>query len=95
MILPGFAYEREPGSDLVETGDLRIDFDQQLVFKHGQPVDLTPTEFHILANLAREMGQVVRGPALLNPSEGQRKIGTWLATPALSFIVFSGTPASR
>jgi DNA-binding response OmpR family regulator len=58
-------YEREPGNDAVETGDLRIDFDQRLVFKHGKPVDLTPTEFHILANLAREIGQVVRGPALL------------------------------
>src|SRR5919202_629506 len=58
-------YEREPGTDAVETGDLRIDFDQRLVFKNGRVVDLTPTEFHILANLAREMATVVRGSTLL------------------------------
>jgi DNA-binding response OmpR family regulator len=58
-------YEREPGTDAVETGDLRIDFDQRLVFKRGRPVDLTPTEFHILAHLAREMRNVVRGNTLL------------------------------
>ena len=58
-------YEREPGTDAVETGDLRIDFDQRLVFKRGKVVDLTPTEFHILANLAREAGKVVRTNALL------------------------------
>jgi DNA-binding response OmpR family regulator len=59
-------YERQPGTDAVETGDLRIDFDQRLVFKRGKVVDLTPTEFHILANLAREIGKVVTGSTLLN-----------------------------
>ena len=59
-------YEREPGTDAVETGDLRIDFDQRLVYKHGKVVDLTPTEFHILANLGREIGKVVPGSALLH-----------------------------
>ena len=59
-------YEREPGTDAVQTGDLRIDFDQQLVFKHGRPVELTPTEFHILAQLGRDIGNVVRGTALLH-----------------------------
>ena len=59
-------YERQLGTDAVETGDLRIDFDQRLVFKRGKVVDLTPTEFHILANLAREIGKVVTGSTLLN-----------------------------
>ena len=41
-----------------EIGDLRIDFDQHLAYKAGRPVDLTPTEFAILALLARTPGQV-------------------------------------
>jgi len=58
-------YEREPGSDAIETGDLRIDFDQRLVYKTGKVVDLTPTEFHILASLGREISKVVQGSTLL------------------------------
>jgi len=44
--------------DIYEVGDLRIDFDQHLAYKAGKPVDLTPTEFAILALLARTPGQV-------------------------------------
>src|SRR5919198_6166010 len=59
-------YEREPGSDTFVTGDLRVDFDQRLAFKGGKQVDLTPTEFHILAQLARQAGSVVNSTFLLN-----------------------------
>jgi two-component system alkaline phosphatase synthesis response regulator PhoP len=51
-------YTRETGPDAYETGDLRVDFDQHLAYKAGKPVDLTPTEFSILAFLARSPGQV-------------------------------------
>ena len=44
--------------DIYEIGDLRIDFDQHLAYKAGKPVDLTPTEFAILAFLARTPGEV-------------------------------------
>src|SRR5919198_3571220 len=59
-------YEREPGSDVLVTGDLRVDFDQHLAFASGHQLDLTPTEFHILANLARDCGNVVGSTVLLN-----------------------------
>src|SRR5918912_4281210 len=58
-------YEREPGTDALVTGYLRIDFDQRLVFKHGRQVDLTPTEFHILAQLAPDASRPVLSTAIL------------------------------
>ena len=59
-------YEREPGSDSFVTGNLRVDFDQRLAFKGARQVDLTPTEFHILAQLARQAGNAVHSAFLLN-----------------------------
>lgn len=46
-------YVRDSGTEAVLTGDLKIDFDQHLCYKADRPVDLTPTEFSILAHLAR------------------------------------------
>jgi DNA-binding response OmpR family regulator len=51
-------YAGNGGPDIFETGDLRVDFDQHLAYKADRPVDLTPTEFAILALLARTPGQV-------------------------------------
>jgi len=51
-------YAGNGGPDVFETGDLRVDFDQHLAYKAGQPVDLTPTEFAILALLARAPDEV-------------------------------------
>ena len=51
-------YAGNGAPDIYEIGDLRIDFDQHLAYKAGHPVDLTPTEFAILAFLARTPGQV-------------------------------------
>jgi DNA-binding response OmpR family regulator len=58
-------YAAEPGQDAFETGDLRVDFDQHLAYKAGRPLDLTPTEFSILAFLARTPGQVQSSRAVL------------------------------
>src|SRR5216683_8369597 len=51
-------YAGPSGPDMFETGELRIDFDQHLAYKADRPIGLTPTEFNILAFLARAPGQV-------------------------------------
>ncbi len=38
--------------------DLELDFDGRTVTRAGQPIDLTPTEFEILATLMRQPGKV-------------------------------------
>jgi DNA-binding response OmpR family regulator len=58
-------YAGDGGPDMFETGDLRVDFDQHLAYKAGRPVDLTPTEFSILAFLARTPGEVQPSRAIL------------------------------
>jgi DNA-binding response OmpR family regulator len=58
-------YAGDGGPDRFETGELRIDFDQHLAYKAGRPVDLTPTEFGILAFLARTPGQIQPSKAIL------------------------------
>src|SRR5207253_10453668 len=47
------------------TGDLRIDFDQHLAYKRDRVLDLTPTEYAILAFLARSPGEVRTSQAIL------------------------------
>jgi DNA-binding response OmpR family regulator len=58
-------YEREPGQDVFTTGALTIDFDQHLAYKSGQQLDLTPTEFNVLALLARTPGDIVSSQTIL------------------------------
>src|SRR5207248_2618990 len=58
-------YAGNGSPDVFETGDLRVDFDQHLAYKAGKPVDLTPTEFSIVAFLARTPGQVQPSRAIL------------------------------
>jgi DNA-binding response OmpR family regulator len=58
-------YAGPSGPDVFVTGDLRIDFDQHLTYKAGRPVDLTPTEFSILAYLARSPGEIQPSRAIL------------------------------
>jgi DNA-binding response OmpR family regulator len=58
-------YAGDSGPDVFETGELRVDFDQHLAYKADRPIDLTPTEFNILAFLARAPGQVQPSRAIL------------------------------
>jgi len=58
-------YAGNGGPDIFETRELRIDFDQHLAYKAGKPVDLTPTEFAILALLARTPSEVVPARTIL------------------------------
>jgi two-component system KDP operon response regulator KdpE len=48
-----------------DDGELAIDFEQRQVYLRGQPVDLSPTEFRLLACLVRNAGQVVPHKTLL------------------------------
>jgi two-component system, OmpR family, KDP operon response regulator KdpE len=58
-------YAGNGGPEAFETGDLRVDFDQHMAYKAGRPIDLTPTEFSILAFLARSPDQVQSSRAIL------------------------------
>jgi two-component system KDP operon response regulator KdpE len=58
-------YAGNGGPDIFEVGELRLDFDQHLAYKAGKPVDLTPTEFAILALLGRTPGEVQSGRTIL------------------------------
>lgn len=63
-----------PGSSAVSgyaTGDLRIDLAQRRVTLAGREVDLTPTEFDILALLAKNMNCVVTSKMILQSVWGE------------------------
>src|SRR3984893_7458985 len=58
-------YARDGGADFFVTDDLRVDFNQHLAYKADRAVELTPTEFKILAFLARMPGEVRASRAIL------------------------------
>jgi len=49
----------DTGHAVLRGGDLEVDVDRHRVFRAGEPIDLTATEFKILAALLREKGKVV------------------------------------
>ena len=54
-----------PLEDPCIVGDLQIDWNQRRVFRRGQPVRLTHTEYRLLELLARNAGRVVPNEMLL------------------------------
>jgi DNA-binding response OmpR family regulator len=58
-------YSGETAEPVFESGDLRVDFAQQLASVNGRPINLTPTEYRIVAYLARHAGRVVTQSDLL------------------------------
>ena len=62
---------RTVGSDVVRAGDLVIDMPRMRVTRRDEAVDLTPTEFQILATLARHPGRVFTRAQLLDVSSGE------------------------
>ncbi len=52
-------------ADLIEAGPLRIDLARRRVTANGQEVTLTPTEYRLLAALARHAGRVLTHEFLL------------------------------
>jgi two-component system OmpR family response regulator len=63
--------EGEAGtSERMIIGQLEIDLRSREVFVNGEPIDLTPTEFDLLAYLARHPGQVFTRLQLLREVQG-------------------------
>jgi DNA-binding response OmpR family regulator len=63
--------EAKPASaEHIEVGDLEIDMARRRVIAGGRIVDLTPTEFELLATLAREPGRVWTRSQLLDAVHG-------------------------
>jgi DNA-binding response OmpR family regulator len=63
----------EPGggqTDVVRRGDLIIDVSRMTVTREGAAIDLTPTEFQLLAALARHPGRVFTRAQLLDAVRG-------------------------
>ena len=58
------------GPEILEMGDLRLDQERHEVLKTGQPVDLTPTEFKLLATLMESPGRVFTRAELLEAVQG-------------------------
>lgn len=54
------------GNNVMTLRDLAIDFEKYQVSLEGRPVQLTPTEFRLLAVLAQQAGRVVDPRALLS-----------------------------
>lgn len=51
--------EGMPGDEKFEAGDLQILFDQHRVFVRGDEIRLTPTEYRLLCELAKNAGRVL------------------------------------
>ena len=64
-----------------ESGGLKIDFASRQVTLNGHEVKLTPTEYNLLIQLARNMGTVMTHRTLLNrvwgPEYGQENEYLW------------------
>jgi len=70
-VLSRYQRSRPPShSSIVACGDLVIDLDRRQVSRSGRPVVLTPTEFRLLAALARRPGEVVAEDELLRQAWG-------------------------
>jgi DNA-binding response OmpR family regulator len=62
--------EREQTPPPITAGDVRIDLERRQVTVGGQSVELTPTEFDLLAVLARHPGRVFTRLDLLDRVQG-------------------------
>ena len=57
-------------AQVLKVGDLEIDLDAHVALRGGLPLDLTPTEFSLLATLASQPGRVFSRLQLLESSQG-------------------------
>jgi DNA-binding response OmpR family regulator len=61
-----YTEQEEPGEQAIfQAGELQIDFAQQRVFVSDREIQLTPTEYRLLCELARYAGRVVMPSHLL------------------------------
>jgi DNA-binding response OmpR family regulator len=56
--------------DVIRRGDLVIDNARMQVSRDGTPIDLTPTEFQLVAALARKPGRILTRAQLLDAVRG-------------------------
>jgi DNA-binding response OmpR family regulator len=56
--------------EVIQVGDVRLDVPRMRVTSSDRAVDLTPTEFQLLATLAREPGRVFTRAQLLDAVHG-------------------------
>lgn len=77
LIAPRYAAEAAwgGGDEVISVGDLRIDIDTYEVQLNGRKVDLTPTEFRLLVELARRPGRVLTRDMLLGRVWGHDFLG--------------------
>jgi two-component system, OmpR family, alkaline phosphatase synthesis response regulator PhoP len=61
---------RHVDGDLLRVSDLVLDLARLSVRRGDEPIDLTPTEFHVLATLARHPGRVFTRAQLLDAARG-------------------------
>jgi two-component system KDP operon response regulator KdpE len=64
----------EPGTGLLDLGELSIDFDRRRVRRGGEEIRLTPKEFDLLVALARRPGRVLTHRALLRGIWGSHAV---------------------
>ncbi len=67
------ARAEEPASEIV-VGPLEMDLGAHMVTLRGQPLELTRTEFSLLATLARHSGKVLDRDTLMNGAYKDRRI---------------------
>jgi DNA-binding response OmpR family regulator len=65
-----------PIGTIFEAGDLRIDFVQHHVWRQDHEVDLTPTEFRLLVELAKQPGRILVPDYLLEKVWGYGEQGS-------------------
>jgi two-component system, OmpR family, alkaline phosphatase synthesis response regulator PhoP len=58
------------GAEVLRVADVEVDLPRMRVAVGGRPVELTPTEFQLLATLAREPGRVFTRGQLLDAVHG-------------------------
>ncbi len=61
----------EPPDDMIRAGDVVLDVARMRVDVNGQPVELTATEFELLATLARRPGRIFTRSQLLDAVRGE------------------------
>ena len=60
---------------IVQTDDLRIDFERRIVTRSGDEIHLTPTEYEVLKYLVQHAGKVVTHRMLLQQVWGAEHLG--------------------
>jgi DNA-binding response OmpR family regulator len=60
----------QSGGQVIRVGDVEVDVVRMRVSAAGRPVEVTPTEFHLLATLVRQPGRVFTRGQLLDAVHG-------------------------